>query len=109
MLVVVAVEAQQLPVAAVGRIEFVVVIAVVDGQLMPGGVVELARAAAADPRLHLHRLLAVAEVALVGGSYRVGDDAVEAGVVGDLCLLQNEMSRFFRWPAPRRQVISNPS
>mgnify|MGYP006195380819 CR=1 FL=1 len=66
MLVVVAVHAQQLPVAAVGRIEIVVVVAVVHGEFLHVGAGELARTAAADPRVHLQRALAIALVALLG-------------------------------------------
>src|SRR5690606_33805035 len=59
VLVVVAVHAQQLPVAAIGRVVVVVVVAVVDRQLVHVGAGELARAAPADPRVHLQRPLAV--------------------------------------------------
>src|SRR5690606_30770279 len=82
VLVVMAVHAQQLPVAAVGRVVVVVVVAVVDRQFLHVGAGELARAAAADPRVHLQRPLAVAFLALGGRATRVGDDAVEAGIVG---------------------------
>jgi hypothetical protein len=46
--VVVAVQAQQLPVAAVGRVVVMVVVLVVDRQLVHVRVIELAGAAAAD-------------------------------------------------------------
>src|SRR5688500_13038624 len=63
VLVVVAVHAQELPVAAVGRIVGVVVVTVVDCQFLQIGAGELARAAPADPRVHLQRALAVALLA----------------------------------------------
>ena len=77
VLVVVAVEAQQLPVAAVRRIVVVIVVAVMHGQLAQVRARELARAAAADPRIDLQRLLAIALLALLGCAPRVGDDPVE--------------------------------
>ena len=81
--VVVAVNAQQLPIAAVGRIVTVVVVAVMHRQLLQVGAGELARATAADPRIHLQRPLAIALVALFGTAPRFGDDTVQLGVVGD--------------------------
>jgi hypothetical protein len=45
-------------------------------------VVELARASAADPWVHLQRLAAVTLRALFAGAARIGDQAIEAGVVG---------------------------
>src|SRR5688572_18851142 len=63
MLIVVAVQAEQLPVAAVRRIVAVVVIPMVDGQLAQVGIGELAGAAPADPRVNLQRLLAVGRFA----------------------------------------------
>src|SRR5690606_30892582 len=82
VLVVMAVHAQQLPVAAVGRVVVVVVVAVVDRQFLHVGAGELAGAAATDPRVHLERPLAVSLLALGGRAARFGDDAVQAGVVG---------------------------
>src|SRR5690606_30505696 len=82
MLVVVTVHAQQLPVAAVGRVVVVVVVAMVDCQLLQVGAGEIARAAAAGPRIHLQGALAVALLALRRTATRLGDDAVEPGVVG---------------------------
>jgi len=78
VLVLVAVDAQQLPVAAVGRVVVVVAVAVMHGQLLHVGARELARAAAADPRIQLQRPLAVRSLALLAGAPRLGDQAVEA-------------------------------
>src|SRR5260221_4759385 len=76
-----AVHAQQLPVAGVGRVVVVIVVAVVDGQFAHVGARELAGAAPADPGVDLQRLLPVAAFAFLGGAAGVGDDAVElAGV-----------------------------
>src|SRR5690606_28817606 len=77
VLVVVTVHAQQLPVAAVGRIVVVVVIAVVDRQLLEVGAGEISRAAAAGPWIHLQGTLPIALRALFGAATGLGDDAVE--------------------------------
>src|SRR5690606_38263892 len=82
VLVVVTVHAQQLPVAAVGRIVVVVVIAVVDRQLLEVGAGEISRAAAAGPWIHLQGTLPIALRALFGAATGLGDDAVGPGVVG---------------------------
>src|SRR5574340_526145 len=63
VLVFVAVDAQQLPVAAVGRIVVVIVVGVVDRQLVHRLWREFPAAARADPRQKPERLLAVAAFA----------------------------------------------
>src|SRR4029077_19292590 len=63
VLVVVAIDAEQLPVAAVGGIVGVVVVPMVDGELAQVGAGELAGAAPADPRVELERALPVARLA----------------------------------------------
>ena len=79
--VIVAVQAQQFPVAAVGRIVVVIVIPVVNGQFSQVGARELAGAAPADPGIDLQRLLPVAELARLGRSAGFRHDAVQfAGV-----------------------------
>ena len=81
--VVVAVHAEQLPVAAIGGVVVVVVVAVVHGQLTQIDVGESAGATAADPGVDLERAFAVALAAGVGVAAGIGDDAVElAGVLG---------------------------
>src|ERR1051326_379510 len=77
VLVLVAVHAQQLPVAAVGRIVVVVAVLVVHGELAHALAAELARAAAADPRQDLEGLLAVGAGALLLRLLRLRDDIVE--------------------------------
>src|SRR6266513_5513967 len=62
--VVMAVEAQQLPVAAIGQVVVVVVVPVMNGQLTKVGVCEFAAAAATDPRIDLECLLSVALLGL---------------------------------------------
>src|SRR3954467_2891856 len=59
VLVLVAIHAQQFPVAAVGRIVVVVAVLRVHGELAQSFAAELARTAAADPRQDLERLLSI--------------------------------------------------
>src|SRR5215469_4806436 len=59
MFVVVAVQAEQFPVAAVGRVVVVIVIAVMNRQLTQVGARKLAATAAADPRINLEGLLPI--------------------------------------------------
>ena len=72
MLIVVAVQAQELPVAAVGRIVAVIVIAVMDRQLANVGMSEFTGAAAADPGVDLERLLPITLFALLRSAPRFG-------------------------------------
>ena len=82
MLGLVAVRAQQLPVAAVGRIVVVVAVAVMDLEQLQVGVRERARATAADPRVELERLLAVALLTPGSRAASFRNDAVQAASVG---------------------------
>ena len=59
MLIVVAVETEQLPVAPVGRVVIVIVVFVMDGELAQFLAVKFASAVATDPRKHLERLLSI--------------------------------------------------
>ena len=81
VLVLVAIGAQQLPVAAIGRIVVMVVIPMMYLEQLQVRVGELAAAAAADPGIHLERPLAVAVLTLVTRASRLGDDPVQMGVV----------------------------
>ena len=77
VLVVVAIDAKQLPIAAVSRIVVVVVIAMMDrelAQILPG---EFTRASSADPRIHLQRFCAIAALALLRLPARFGDDPLQ--------------------------------
>src|SRR5262249_13992743 len=83
VLVVMAVQAQQLPVAAVRRVVVVIVVAVVDRKLAQVGAGGFAAAAAADPPIDLEGLFPVPLFTLPGGGTSLGQDAIElAGVVG---------------------------
>src|ERR1700733_9793492 len=81
MLVIVAIQAKQLPVAPIRRIVVVVVVAMVNSQLAQILAGELPSAAPADPGVDLESLPAIALPALQGGAAGVGDDLVElAGI-----------------------------
>jgi len=64
VLVVVAVDTQQLPIATVGRVVGMIVILVMDGQLLKSFARELPAAAAADMGEKLQRALTIARTAL---------------------------------------------
>src|SRR5262249_4801146 len=81
VLVLVTVGAQQFPVAAVGRIVVVIVIAMVHLEQAHVREREFPRTAAADPGIHPERKLAIAAGALVARAPCVGYDAVQASVV----------------------------
>src|SRR6516162_5617628 len=87
VLVIVTVDAEELPVAAVRRIVVVVVVLVVDGQLVDIGAVELAGAASADPGEELERLLAIGLRTRLAAQPRFGDDAIETSGVWSAALL----------------------
>ena len=74
--VVMAVQAQQLPVAAIGRVVVVIVVPVMNGQLAKVGAFELTRAATADPRIDLERLLSVTLFALCSSTACLGHYAL---------------------------------
>ena len=76
VLVVMAVQAQQFPVAAIGRVVVVIVVPVMYGQLTKVGVCEFARAATADPRIDLERLLSVTLFALCSSTACLGHYAL---------------------------------
>src|SRR5262249_22481708 len=76
MLVLVAVGAQQLPVAAVRRIVVVIVVAVMDFQQLQIAMREVAAAPPAHPRIDLERLLAISFGALFARPTRLGYDAI---------------------------------
>jgi len=78
VLVVVAVEAEQHPVAAILGIVVVVVVLVMDRQFVHVGVVELACASPADPRIQFQRLAAIALVTFRTCTLRIRNDAVES-------------------------------
>ena len=82
--VVVAIQAQQFPVAAIERIVVVIVVLVVHRQLAQARAGKLPTAASADPREQFERPLAVGFLALAAVPARLLDDAVKSGVIGGL-------------------------
>jgi len=75
--VIVAVKAQQFPVASIGRIVVVIVVTMVYCKLRHIGVREFAHAAPTHPRIHFQRALAIAQLALVGRASCVGHNFVQ--------------------------------
>ena len=75
--VVMAVQAEQFPVAAIHRIVLVIVVTVMNRQFAQIGAGEFACATAADPGVYLQGLFAVALVALFGAISSIGDDAIQ--------------------------------
>jgi hypothetical protein len=81
--IVVAIKAQQFPVAAIGRVVVVVVVSMMHRQLAQVGMREFAGTTAADPRIDLEGALPIALFALLGVAARVSHQPVEfARVVG---------------------------
>ena len=68
VLIVVAVETQQLPVAPVGRIVVVVVVLVMDRELAQFLAVKFSSAVRTDPRKHFERLLSIGLLQLSFGA-----------------------------------------
>src|ERR1043166_3908570 len=76
MLVLVAVRAEVLPIAAVGRIVVVVAVFVVHREQMQVGLIELARALCANPSVDLQRPGAIALQAGLGHRARLAYEAL---------------------------------
>ena len=77
VLVVMAIDTQQLPIAAIRWVIVMIVVAVVDRQLLQVFRVELARAATADPGIHFQRPATVTSLALVASGTRLGNYAIK--------------------------------
>ena len=76
VLVVMAIDTQQLPIAAIRWIIVMIVVAVVYRQLLKAFRVELTRAATADPGIHFQGPAAVTSLALVASGTRLGNYAI---------------------------------
>ena len=76
MFVVVAVQAEQFPIAAIRWVVVVIVITVVRCQLTQIGACELSSAAATYLWINLQRLLTIALSPLVGGAPSVGHNSI---------------------------------
>src|SRR5262247_72738 len=75
--IVVTVQTQQFPVAAIAWIVVVIVVPGVDGEFANVRARELAAAAPADPGIELERLFPIAALALLSSATGFGDDAVQ--------------------------------
>jgi 16S rRNA C1402 (ribose-2'-O) methylase RsmI len=72
--VVVAVDAEQFPVAAIGGIVVVIMVFMMDGKLTKSLAFEFTSAASADRRKHFERFLAIAPHALFLFAPKLGDE-----------------------------------
>jgi hypothetical protein len=79
--VFVTIGAQKLPVASIGRVVIVVVIAMMDFEQLQVGVRELAAAASTYPRINPECLLTVTLCALFACAPCLGDNAVKASMI----------------------------
>ena len=77
MFVVVTIDAQQLPVTAVGRIIIVVMIFMMYGELNEIGAIKFASATTTYPRIKLESLLSVALFALFPVTPGMGNDPIQ--------------------------------
>ena len=93
----VAVDAQILPVAAVGRIVPVIAVLVVDGEQMERGAIELARALGADPAVQDERALAIAEAPLAHLGHRPAIGGVGVRRLGRTALRRLEAAGRHGW------------
>src|SRR3954462_10406193 len=75
--IVMAIQTQQLPVAAIGWVVVVIVVPMMNGQLTKVSVREFATAATADPRIDLQRLLSIALFARCGSPAGLGHYAIQ--------------------------------
>ena len=115
VLVVVAVQAQQLPIAAVRGVVVVIHVFVVDSQLPQGGMVELTSAATAYPCEKLQGLLPIPGGAFIAAAARIRDHTVELiGVDGAASaampwrLFGNTSGLLNRWKCTHRTVSLPP-
>ena len=79
MLVIVAVKAEQLPIAAIARVVVVIVILVVHRELPHVLSCELAAAAAADPRVDFQRLFPVTRLSSLSAANGLGNHSICMG------------------------------
>ena len=81
VLVIVAIDAQQLPVAAVRRVVVVVVIAMMNGQFAQVGLCEFTGTTAANPRINLQGTIAIGVGPGIGRFAGSQNDVVETTVI----------------------------
>jgi hypothetical protein len=77
MFVIVAIKAQEFPIAAIGWIIIMIVIAMVNSELLKISGCKFSRAASANPRVHFERLSTIGLFTFSLIFSRVGDDLIE--------------------------------
>ena len=75
------VQAEQFPIAAIGRVVIVVVVAMMHRELVQVIAREFTRAAATNPRINLEGSLPIAPLALLPTALRLGDYPVQPVVI----------------------------
>jgi hypothetical protein len=99
MLVVMTINAQQLPIAPVGWIIVMVVVFVVDRQLTQSLALKFAPAAGADPGKNLECLFAIALKPLLAAGAGLSDDPVHPVTIQTLFLSRHVSSYLFAFAA----------
>lgn len=84
VLVIVAVDAQQFPIASIRRVIAVVVITVMDGKLVHRRAVELTSAPPTNPRVNFECAFPVAVITTLRRASRVEHEAIQAGMINRL-------------------------
>ena len=107
VLIVVTIDAQQLPVAAVARVVVVIVITMMDGEFLQVGAREFARTAAAHPRIELQGLFAITARTLFTLAARLRHHLVELGLVERAACLGHQPCNcaMFSSPARRKRTL----
>jgi hypothetical protein len=111
MLVVVAIQAKQFPVAAIQRVVVVIVILVVDCQFSQARAGKFAAASPADPREQFEGALAISRLALAAMLARLGYDAVEPGMIRDGTFGHEKIRQGrngFAWPVDQATSCEAP-
>src|SRR5512134_613910 len=91
-----AIQAQQFPIAAVGRVVVVIVVAVMDSQFAHICARELTGAAPTDPRVDFQGPFPITLFALLGGATGLGNDAVQLAGVATLHAVIGDIQEWLR-------------
>jgi hypothetical protein len=81
VLVLMAIQAQQLPVATIEWIVIVVVVFVMDSELVQVFMGECPAAASTDPGIDIERLLPISLQALISLSVHLGNDLIQCALI----------------------------
>jgi hypothetical protein len=85
MLVIVAIQAEQFPVAAIGRVVVMIVVLVMDRQLAQARTGKLAATSPTNPWEQFKCLLAISGCALIAVPACLGDNTVESRLIRGVC------------------------